>query len=238
MEQEKTIPRLKGILKISRLSKNTLTEYMDARVPLSNLKFTEVRQTRKKPNRPEVYDGLKLKSFAAKALQENPPPTLSDVARRIKYPVSLFCRRSALIRLVPDLSRKIVDRHVCYTGKLKERRRRSLRAIASDKRESPMSINEVAQSLKVTRLALLRLCPRSCRTIRARFKDHQRKMRKAREIAIEREIRDSAYSLHRQGVYPSLPKVSALLSTSSWLARESRRQVLRNIQIQLGYRSF
>jgi hypothetical protein len=62
-------------------------------------------------------------------------------------------------------------------------------------------------------------------------------MRQAREIAIERQIRDSAHSLHKQGIYPSFPKVSAMLSTSSWLVRESRRQVLRKIQIQLGYRS-
>jgi hypothetical protein len=235
--KRKSLPRLKGILKISRLSKNTLTEYMDARVPVSNLKFTEVRQTRKKQNRQSHYDGLKVRTLAAKALHEDPPPTLSDVARRLRNPVPLSYRTNALKRLVPDLSRKIVDRRVRYTRKLDEMRRRSLRAFASRKHKPPISINEVAQLLQVPRLRLHKLCPKSCKTIRARLKVHKKRMRQARETAIEREIRDSAHSLHKQGIYPSFPKVSAMLSTSSWLIRESRRQVLRQIQIQLGYRS-
>ena len=235
--ERKTLPRLKGILKISRLSKNTLTEYMDARVPVSNLKFTEVRQTRKKHNRQSHYDGLKMRALAAKALDEDPPPTLSDVARRIRNPVPLSYRTNALRRLVPDLSRKIVERHVGYTKKSDEMRRRSLRAFASGKHKPPISLNEVAQLLQVPRLRLHKLCPKACKKIRARLKVHKRKMRQAREIAIERQIRDSAHSLHKQGIYPSFPKVSAMLSTSSWLVRESRRQVLRKIQIQLGYRS-
>jgi hypothetical protein len=235
--KRKTLPRLKGILKISRLSKNTLTEYMDARVPVSNLKFTEVRQTSKKQNRPGHYDALKVRALAAKALLEDPPPTLSDVARRIRNPVPLSYRTNALRRLVPDLSRKIVERHVRHVGKVDEMRRRSLQAFASGKRTSSISINEIAHSLNVPRQALHRLCPKSCKKIRARLKVHQRKMREAREIAIEREIRDSAHSLHKHGIYPSFPKVSAMLSTPSWLVRDSRRQVLRKIQIQLGYRS-
>jgi transcriptional regulator with XRE-family HTH domain len=148
--RKERFPRWKSILKIARLSQNTLTEYLDARVSVDNLKFIELQRTRKKKGRQARFDRSKLQALANEALCEYPPPTLADVARRIRKRCPLQYRKSALTRRVPDLSRKIVDRHRRYNEKLNETRRRLLRAFAADLNESPISVDEVMQSLQVS----------------------------------------------------------------------------------------
>jgi hypothetical protein len=79
-----------------------------------------------------------------------------------------------------------------------------------------------------------KLCPRSYREIKNRYQRHESNERRAKKNTIEQNIRNIAYSLHRQGIYPSGSKVFDLVGSSRWQVKAGVA-VLRNIKIELGY---
>ena len=233
-----TVPSLGRILKLCDVLGISFTEYMDGRnVPSDLLVPLPLRRNIPKPRASQVkYEKGELPALVQEALCEYPPPSISDVARRISNSSTLNARVTNLFHRVPDLCRQLSDRRLKYTKRLNQERRRSLRAYATGKQQPPLSVDEVANLLEVGRGTVKRLCPKSYDRIQQRYNNYKRTQREERETDILKEIRTVVYHLHQQGTFPSLPKVAALLPASSWLAAEPRRQLLRQIQTELGYR--
>lgn len=234
------VPSLKTILMMCNVLEISFTEYMDGRTVPADLQFQQPFPYKVPTTRPSLYlkyEKDELRALLQKALCEYPPPSISDVAKRISNSSTLNSRNNRLFLRVPDLCRQLSARRLRYTKRLNQGRRRSLRAYAAGKQQPPLSVDEVARLLEVSRATIRRLCQRSYNTIQNRYNEYKRNQREDRETAILKEIRTVVYHLHQQGTFPSLPRVAALLSASSWLAAEPRRQLLRQIQTELGYRA-
>ncbi|HVQ39979.1 MAG TPA: hypothetical protein VMS31_20735, partial [Pyrinomonadaceae bacterium] len=233
------LPSLDSVLKICNIAEMSLLNFMDATrsaAELQCLKVSHQQPTRVGQTYPRV-DRAKIEALAARALREYPPVSLCHVARRIQESCRVNTGFMMLQRAAPSHAREIVIRYSRYKKTLRETRRRTLRQLAQSTREPPFSAFEIAQLLQVNSSSLKGLCPTSYSRILDRYAAYKVKMREEKEIAISEEIRSAAYRLHNEGTYPSFPKVSASLRASSWLARESRRKVLRQIQLELGYRA-
>ncbi len=230
------LPSLRVVLKLCYVSGIPLVDFIDAGVPPTELRFPDISGP---VVRTQLYSRVnfntsKLRALAETALCEYPPMSLAAVAKRINKKCTVSARIKALRKLVPDLSRHIINRYRRYAQRMYHERQQRLRRIAQHKDGPPPCISDVCELLRVSRAALWRLCPKSYREIKNRYQRHEKNVRRAKKTAIEQNIRNIAYSLHRQGIYPSGSKVLDLVGSSRWHVKDGL-VVLRNIRIELGY---
>lgn len=211
-------------------------DFIDAGISPTDLRFPDISGPLV---RTQLYSRVSfntstLRALAETALCEYPPVSLTALARRINKQCSVSARIKGLRKLVPDLSRHIIERYSRYTQRMYQERQERLRQIVQNRENPPPCINDVCELLQVSRAALVRLSPESYHTIKTRYQRYEKNARRAKKNAIEQNIRNIAYSLHRQGVYPSGSKVFDLVGSSRWHVKDGLA-VLRNIKIELGY---
>lgn len=117
---------------------------------------------------------------------ENPPPSVSEIAQRLKKPSSV------LYNQYPDLCRILTDRQHAYTEAQKQRIRHELEAILADENPPP-TIMAVAQRLDQSVGYLCHTFPAVCRAIteRRRTYDQAEKLRiqlKLKAVLIAGEV--------------------------------------------------
>jgi transposase-like protein len=105
-------------------------------------------------------------------------------------------------------------------------------ALASD-RLPPPSVAEVARQLGHHPTHLQQQLPELCRAISARHRAHQKAKGLQRRHRLCGEVRQAAYRLHAEGLYPSLHRVASLLSQPGFIrnaaAAETWREALREL---------
>jgi len=142
------------------------------------------------------------------ALNEDPPPTLSEMCSRVRCcrPVILRKRFARLCDRLLERRREFRVRHIETLRK--ELHRLSLMSPA-------LSLEQACKRVGLTRQRLVSLCPEESAALVLRYKQsrHESTLRHTQDI--ERSVREIVERLHQKGKYPSFKRVRALLGKSA-----------------------
>ncbi len=163
----------------------------------------------------------KAQHILSAALQELPPPSIHEVARRIG------CHFSTIRRNFPDFYAELLTKPNHYNQKdLQEKLETALYE------EPPQPLLNVSQSLGYKSTArLYQLFPKICYQISKRYKDYKSERIKSKY----REVRDVALKVHESGQEPNSSNIQVLLSKPSILMTSSAQEELRQVRLELGY---
>jgi hypothetical protein len=159
------LPALPIILKLCYRAHIPLTDFLDANRQPRTLERCD-KLLRKGHNTKSLIEHRELLNLAEMATHENPPPSLTEVGRRIKLRCGAADPLELMHRSVPDLARQIKDRRALYDHEIREKRKVDLSRFATDAPDNPISPLGVAKQLGVSAAHLKRLCPESYETIR------------------------------------------------------------------------
>ena len=161
------------------------------------------------------------------ALNDESPPPLDELARRLGYSSSGVLRTYFSTLCDKILARRQLHRRL----QLLELKRKLQAALL----EWPAPcVASVCRRLNMRPHVLQKTCPHEYSSIRSRYVRTSREIRERRQQQLRQEVHRVVEKLHREGEYPSTGRVSALLSKTTlnhWTAIraavEAARQELR-----------
>jgi len=155
-----------------------------------------------------------------------------------KSVVQLFCEKydgtSALIR--PNLSQNSLDRLTFQRKKResidKEKVRRILEAAVEEHPPSPLY--KVIERIGHHARSIYKHFPSLSHQIATRYAEYQESTRKQKKGESREAIRQAAFTIHQNGLYPSLKRVYALLEGPVCLKYKEMYEVLMEVRRELG----
>ena len=145
-----------------------------------------------------------------RALQENPPPTIREVCRRIGLSVSHVRKAYA-----SDLCDILKARRREYAEACRAELLNKLKAVLNETPPAPP--REVYARLGITESIAIHNFPELRRAIIVRHRQYRHQQSCARQEAVRQEIRAIVHGLHEQGVCPSVMRVWGLVKSRSLL---------------------
>lgn len=100
---------------------------------------------------------------------------------------------------------------------------------------SPPAVRHLARQLACDEQVLRYHFPAECRAISARFKAHRVQEGRAAVARRCAAVRQAVLQLHAHGVFPSQPRVAALLARPATIRHPEVAQAFRDIRRELGY---
>ncbi len=178
----------------------------------------KIRQQRK-----ARIEGIKL--ALESALQEDPPPSLSAMSRRLGY-----LDASSLRDLAPDLCDTLLARRKAYEHGRLQAIRIKLEAALTE--EPPLSLATVWKRFGVSVDFLQKHFGDLCKAIIANYEQRSQETTRMRKQALEKEVRQIMATLGRMGVVPSVRRVKALVKRKSlndrktlhWAIKKARQE--------------
>ncbi len=162
-------------------------------------------------------------------IKESPPPSLEDVALRLKH------RTLVLQYHFPELCQEIKTRHAQYK---KSRREQKIQPVleAALQEFPPPSLLEITRRLGYQNNSYLyQYFPELCYSISKRYREHNNASGQEKRKRIRQEIETIALTLHSQGQKPTQSRVTRLLTKPGIMLSPSARQTLNEILHSLGY---
>lgn len=178
--------------------------------------------------RPRVSSGAMLEALRA-ALDEEPPPSLTDVSRRIGRGASI----TTLHKKFPQKSRQIVERYAAVKKRRLDDKAIENKLLAAVETHPPPSTLEVSREIGVASATLYSKFPDLFRAISSRSAIFRRERDARNREAARAEIRAICESLLREGQYPSNALVRSMMTTpcQSQVFSEARRAALAELTL-------
>ena len=163
------------------------------------------------------------------ALQQNPPPSLLQVAKRLGFSAACVLKAHA-----PGLYEKVKEHRQAHEERCRVELRGKLEAALME--NPPPSLKSVYSRLGVTESIVTTSFPELREAIGLRHRQHQRQQAQLRRDAVRAEIREIVRTLHTQGICPSIPRVTSLLKSGflrewtvvSQAVNDARRELIAN----------
>ncbi len=159
------------------------------------------------------------------ALLENPPPSVDDIATRLKYRNS-----SSLYALAPEIFKRVRQRYKVF---LKEQQSKSIREVLERvlSEYPPKSLENVASELGV-RSHTLRSYERSlCKQVSSNYSRFRTQKKDERVEILFEEMKQIAQSLYNKGIIPTPSRISLHMSSPGSILRlESRKKLEQFLQ--------
>jgi transcriptional regulator with XRE-family HTH domain len=142
------------------------------------------------------------------ALQEEPPPSLSQLCERLGC-----CRAVILRRHFSALCDQLLERRRAYRVHQIEILKRRLQELSL---ESPaVSLEKACKRVGLSRQRLVTLCPDESTAIVAHYESSLRGRTMQRTAELDRQVREIVGKLHEEGKFPSVKRVRACLEGSA-----------------------
>ena len=151
-----------------------------------------------------------IKPIFERALQENPPPAVSEVCHRTGLSASHVRKAYA-----GALCERLKARRREYVEACRAELVNKLKAALDE--TPPLPPKEVYVRLGITQSIATYNFPELRRAIIVRYRQYRHQQSRARQEAVRQEIRAIVRSLHEQGVYPSIGRVKNLVKNKSLL---------------------
>lgn len=163
------------------------------------------------------------------ALEEEPPPSLTQLALRLGYK-----SYSSLTACSKSLSATLTARYAAYQQQLRLERIRNVLQTALDSNQyPPPSLRKIAQRTGIGKATFYCYCPTLCRAISLRYED-SRKFPKKQMIAVGcREVRRLAPVLHAKGITPTAKNLRKFMQQPSSLWHPEVLEVLSQVRSSL-----
>lgn len=190
----KHVPQLDGVLRVCRLTRISLLDFILGRLPeqgdlLPSPKKDAIEHHTKSrarsPRRWTKAEILKAKAVLEAALEENPPPPMIEISRRLDRSSSTLQARFM------ELCKNVITRHAIYRreGQLRFWDQVRLSLEAAIKVEAPPCLQEVARGLGCSTTVLVKhfpeLCGKLSRLYQGRRGVYWGKVKLALETALE-----------------------------------------------------
>lgn len=229
------IPQLSNLLPICHFLEISLLDFLTGNIAITHLDRLNTQlqgkqqSSRRRP--PKKVDSEKVRSILQAALEENPPPSMKDVLKRLDKNCS-----EQVYPHFPDLYSAILSRYAAYKkAKSQEEMRSSLEAVIERKEYPPPSMEEVGRRLQPDRRTLERNCPDLCRIIKDRYADYLKTSRRESEEQIRQEVRQAALKVHAEGRNPQSHTLAKLLTKPGVLRNKEAISALYEVRCFLGY---
>ncbi len=140
--------------------------------------------------------------------------------------------------LVEVIARKTPSRPAVYRRtrpKVDPERSLELMHAVLDGREKPLSLRQLCKRLGYGHRTLKDLFPEECALIVQQAREHRKQQDRRRVVKTGEQVRQAVFSLHVQGIYPSLHKVQSFLPAGVMLqpeARETWHTALRELELE------
>lgn len=214
-----------GISLLDLLTKDMLT-FNDNCLSQST---TQAQRSRKPYQRLNLERKQVLNVILTEVIKEYPPPSLSDVALRLKY------RPLVLQYHFPELCQVIKRLHADYR-KVSQQQKIQPILEAALLEFPPPSLLEITRRLGYKNNSYLyRYFPELSRSISSRYQEHLSAIGHQTRERIRQEIETIALGLHSQGYKPSQGIVTKLLAKPEVMRNWYARKILREILHSLGY---
>jgi hypothetical protein len=179
-------------------------------------------------------DWIPVEKLIKESLREYPPPPVKEIVRRSGYfaPQFYYHFRPMLV--------KVVARYTKYIAGERRKIERLLLSELDRKEGPPLPLSKVVRlpDGKSHYLAYTNWFPDICEKLKIKYEKYKVTVKTEKKEMIVEDVRRAAVELHSKGVYPSAPKVAALLTKASYMTYEFARSALREIQNELGERKF
>ena len=216
-----TIPNLDKLLLLCCTLSTSLIDFFQLQVALkpSEQQYSQATRLKKRQRsssklmsrnsheRQQLVEAMEL------ALEEEPPPSLTQLALRWGYK-----SYSSLTACSKSLSVALTTRYVDYQQQLRlERIRNVLRSALDSNEYPPPSLRKITQRTGIALGTFYCYCPILCRAISLRYEDY-RKFHKKQMIAQGcREVRQLAPLLHAKGITPTVKNLRKFMRHPSTL---------------------
>lgn len=178
------------------------------------------------------HNGLRIATMGRAlnaALAEDPPPSLSQMCKRLGY-----CRPVVLRGHFPELCDRLLQRRRDHRVLEIEKLRQKLHGFSL---ESPaVSLEQSCKRVGFSRQQLLRLCPEECASVVRNFKRSSRETSRRKVEELHRQTRQIVTMLHEEGKRPSVKRVNALLGKAVLGNFRERAAAIRAVKAELGIR--
>jgi AraC-like DNA-binding protein len=183
------------------------------------------KQTGSRPSRTENYRRMCRQFAAILAAEEKPPPSVTEVARRLE------CSPRYLRRHHPDLHAQLRQQAQAYRQAQKSGMDCKLRAILAQDEIPPPSLREVASQLGCGLGALKEQCPEWCEEITHRYRSYRNAERQRRKAFLDKILAENPIPP------PSLSQVARSLNCRGSVLRrqflEESRAIVQRRQAYL-----
>ena len=232
----KAIPGLNHLLLLTQNLDISLIDFLTSDKLLADLKnnFSSSEPVVLKHPRKsykKISSGRKqvLNIVLQEVINEEPPPSLEDVALRLRY------RPLVLQYHFSELCQKIKVRHADYK-KVHQQQKIQPVLEAALKEYPPPSLLEITRRLGYKNNSYLyRYFPELSYSISKRYQEHLIASGHEKRRRIRQEIFEAAQLLHSQGYKPTQSRVTKLLKKPGVILNSYSRSYLREVQINLGY---
>ena len=166
-----------------------------------------------------------------KALDETPPPSMTQVQKRLGYKT-----HGTLHKCFPDLCVAISQRFRDYTSSYREEKLRGeLEAVLDGNEYPPPSLKEVARRLGYSRATFYNNFPELSYAISNRYTSHLNASRAELITRWVQKVCACAISLHNEQIKPTNARVAEKLPKSGVIRCKEVRVALRELRQELGW---
>ena len=154
----------------------------------------------------ERFDRKRIQSSLLSAKDEQPPPSLSSIAKR------LGCSRALLRLIFPEDCRVIVERHLQSRSVFANREDARIKLEALQNEFPPLSVIQCTERLGCSRNCLDKNFPELCHVIAARYYKYSQGLAKQKRKQRETIIIETYTTLKEEGINPNSYQIRKRLS--------------------------
>jgi len=233
----KKLPQLNSLLQICYCSGTSLLNFMTEEVIVADIaRITKCfdRQLQcpsTTPRSGSQFNGEQVRHALEAALNEYPPPSLTEVVRRHGYR-----SYTTLYKYFPDICRAISAQYADYkkTNRL-EKMQRALLSVLETNEYPPLSMKKVAQRLAINQRKLYTHFPKLCRAISEKYSTHRSASHQELIARHCQEVRQIAIELDAKQINPTVSRVAKLLTKPAVMLNKYAQKALDQVRCEMGW---
>lgn len=169
------------------------------------------------------FDPVEAEKVLKAALEEIPPPSITEIIRRL----GVKCSHKRLRKHFPTEYRQIVDRYLAIRKKPFDEEGTRAKLLAALEENPPRSLSSVAKSLGIRQSWLHKKLPDLHKAISAKYRVYRIEEMARKKNILEEEVFRIGKELHSKGIYPSRYRILQLLraNAGSYFIREAHRKL-------------
>jgi len=231
-----TVPSLKTLLQLCESLGVSLLHFLTREPTVEDLTRASVRLPRlessvKKQPFEILHNADSVRLALEGALLENPPPSVTELSKRLGYTSS-----GSIYYHAPDLARDLAEKYALHKrAQHLEKMQNVLENVLQKNEYPPPSMREVAKREGYSVQLLARTFPKLTRAISNRYKEYRHNLKASRTEKLRQKVRQVALQLDEQGIEPTGAAIAKCLSKPKLILQHTAIDALREIRKELGW---
>jgi transcriptional regulator with XRE-family HTH domain len=226
----KTLPSLDTLLKLCQRLGVSLTDFL-VREVVVDFPQKALASRIQLSGYTHLFDKEKALHELNRALEETPPPSMTQVQKRLGYN-----SYATLYANFPETCLSISTRYRDYKSKdYKEKLQSELEAVLASDEYPPPSLKEVARRLNCSPQSFYNNFPELSYAIAQRYTSYKTANHEKLMVRLSQEVRLIATDLHSQRIEPTARRVAMLLSKPGAIRNLEARKALHEVRRELGW---